>query len=260
MTDFQETPALREAMIARSEAPASKAIAIAPDLPDGYAVRGANRLRLQWRWADGQADFARAMELNPNRALTLNGYSAALAIQGRMDEAVAVARKSTQLDPLSDEAWTQLGRVLVGQHRDAEAREALQRALVLNPQQNWANFMMGNMLLSQGQAEQAMAYYQRAPDQFRTTGTAMVEFTRGNEAASKAALAKMESQYVIGFAFQIAHIHAWRGEKDEAFAWLERCLELHDAGMARLRYDPALYPLRGDPRFATLVKKMGFPK
>jgi TolB-like protein len=260
MTDFQDTPALRQAMIDQAEATAGKAIALAPDLPDGYSVRGAIRLRLQWHWAEGLADFARAIELDPNRALTLNGYSAALAVQGRSEEAIAVARKSTQLDPLSDEAWTQLGRVLMGQHRDAEAREALQRALVLNPQQNWANFMMGNLLLAQRQPEQAMSYYERAPDQFRTTGTAMAEFSRGNEAASKAALAKLETQYVIGFAFQIAQVHAWRGEKDAAFEWLERCYDLHDAGMARLRYDPAMDPLRSDPRFAALVAKMGFPK
>lgn len=53
-------------------------------------------------------------------------------------------------------------------------------------------------------------------------------------------------------------IYAWRGEKDRAFEWLDRAYEQHDSGMPRLRYDKTLAPLRDDPRFAALVKKMGF--
>ncbi|HEX3139493.1 MAG TPA: tetratricopeptide repeat protein, partial [Rhizobacter sp.] len=179
---------------------------------------------------------------------------------GRGEQAIATARKAAELDPLSDESWTQLGRALGGKHQDAEAMQALERALVLNPQQNWANFLLGNLLLSQGKVDEAMAHYQRAPEQFRTTGTAMVEFTRGNEAASKAALKKLETDFPIGFAYQIAQAYAWRGEKDKAFDWLDRCLQIHDAGMVRLQYDPAMDPLRSDARFAALVAKMGFPK
>jgi TolB-like protein/tetratricopeptide (TPR) repeat protein len=260
MTDFQDTPAQREAMIDRSITTATKAIEIAPDLPDGYSVRGSQRFRLRWDWQGAQADIARALELDPNRAVTLVQNSYELSALGRHDEAIAQARKATSLDPLSDEVWTQLGRALTATHADAEARQAFERALVLNPQQNWANFLLGNLLLSQGKLDEAMARYQRAPDQFRTTGTAMVEFSRGREQAANEALHKLESDYTIGFAYQIAQVYAWRGNKDKAFEWLDRCLELHDAGLARLQYDPAVDPLRSDPRFAALVAKMGFPK
>jgi TolB-like protein len=197
MTDFQDTPAQREAMIDRSIATATHAIELAPELPDGYAVRGNQRHRLRWDWQGAQQDLARALELDPNRAATLRSYSLALSSLGRADEAIKVARKAAELDPLSDESWTQLGRALAGTHQDAEAQQAFERALVLNPQQNWANFLLGNLLLSQGKVDEAMAHYQRAPEQFRTTGTAMVAFTRGDEAGSKAALAKMEKEYAI---------------------------------------------------------------
>jgi serine/threonine-protein kinase len=260
MTDFQDTPALRKAMIDRSIATATHAIELAPDRPDGYAVRATMLHRLRWDWQGAQADFARAIELDPNRAATLRGYSMALSSMGRGEESVKVARKATEIDPLSDDSWTQLGRVLNGQHQDAEARQALERALVLNPQHNWANFLLGNILLSQGDIDGAMAHYQRAPDQFRVTGTAMVEFTRGHEQASNDALHKLESEYAIGFAYQIAQVYAWRGQKDKAFEWLDRCFEIHDAGMVRLPYDPVMDSLRSDPRFAALVVKMGFPK
>jgi len=260
MTDFQDTPAQREAMIDRSIATATHAIELAPELPDGYSVRGNQRHRLRWDWQGAQQDLARALQIDPNRAATLRSYSLALSSLGRADEAIKVARKAAELDPLSDESWTQLGRALAGTHQDAEAQQAFERALVLNPQQNWANFLLGNLLLSQGKVDEAMAHYQRAPEQFRTTGTAMVAFTRGDEAGSKAALAKLEQDFSIGFAYQIAQVYAWRGEKDRAFEWLERCLQIHDAGMVRLQYDPAMDPLRSDPRYAALVAKMGFPK
>ena len=65
---------------------------------------------------------------------------------------------------------------------------------------------------------------------------------------------------ILAVGYQIAQIHAWRSEKDQAFAWLERCFPIHDAGLVRLPFDPAMDPLRNDPRFAVLVAKMGIPK
>ena len=260
MADFAETPAERETAIARALASADKAIALAPDLPDGYAARGNIRHRMRWDWQGSQADLAKAMALDPNNTRTLSNYGPVLFSLGRRDEGIAALRKATAADPLSDNAWSALGRLLHGAGANAEAKQAFDRALKLNPRQNWANFLLGNILLAEGKADLAMAHYQLAPDQFRTTGTAMVEFTRGNEAASKQALAKLERDYAIGFAFQIAQVYAWRGEKDQAFAWLDRSYVVHDAGLVRLPYDPALDPLRHDPRFTALVKKMGFPK
>jgi tetratricopeptide (TPR) repeat protein len=244
----------------RSIATATRAIEMAPGRPDGYSVRGNARHRLRWDWQGSLDDLARAIQIDPNRAATLRAYSLVLASLGRGDESIQQARKAAELDPLNDESWTQLGRSLAGKHQDDEARQAFERALQLNPQQNWANFLLGNLLLSKGDDEGAMAHYQRAPDQFRTTGTAMVEFTRGREEASNEALHKLESDYSIGFAYQIAQAYAWRGQKDKAFEWLGRCLEIHDAGMVRLQYDPAMDPLRSDPRYAALVAKMDFPK
>jgi TolB-like protein/tetratricopeptide (TPR) repeat protein len=260
MADFAETPAAREAAIAGSLASADKAIALAPELADGYASRGNVRHRMRWDWRGAQADLARAMALAPTDSRVLNNYGAVLFSLGRRDEGLAVLRKSVASDPLSDTAWNQLARHLHAAGRKAEAEKAFERALTLNPLQNWANFLLGNLLLSEGRVDAAIAHYEQAPDQFRTTGMAMAEFTRGNEAASRQALAKMEREYAIGFAFQIAQAYAWRGDMDRAFAWLDRSYALHDAGLVRLPYDPAMDPLRKDPRFAALVAKMGFPK
>jgi TolB-like protein/tetratricopeptide (TPR) repeat protein len=260
MADFAADPALREATIDTALASADKAVALAPDLPEGYTARGNARYRMRWDWQGAQADFAKALALDPNRAGTLINYTAVLFTLGRREQGLDVARKAVRSDPLSENAWTSLGRYAEAAGATDESRQAYARALALNPQQNWANFLLGTQLLREGNTEAAIAHYQRAPEQFRITGMAMAEFTRGNDAASRQLLATLEKDFAIGFAYQIAQIYAWRGEKDPAFDWLGRCFPLHDAGLVRLPFDPAMDPLRSDPRFAALVAKLGIPK
>jgi TolB-like protein/tetratricopeptide (TPR) repeat protein len=260
MADFAGDPAAREAMIDTALASADKAIALAPDLPDGYSARANVRFRMHWDWPGTQSDLARALELDSNRSVTLLNYAAVLFTLGHREPALEAARKAVVSDPLSDNAWVALGRYSEGAGDIAEAKKAWAHALEINPQHNWGSFLLGNQLLREGKVDEAIANYQRAPEQFRTTGMAMAEFTRGNDAASRQLLAKMEKDFAVGFAYQIAQIHAWRGEKDQAFAWLERCFPIHDAGLVRLPFDPAMDPLRTDPRFAAVVAKLGIPK
>ena len=87
----------------------------------------------------------------------------------------------------------------------------------------------------------------------------MLEHSRGNDAASRAALQALQDRYAVGFAYQIAQVHAWRGEPDQAFDWLRRGYQVRDYGLTRLRYDPIFAPLQGDPRFAALVAQVGLP-
>ena len=86
----------------------------------------------------------------------------------------------------------------------------------------------------------------------------MVEHTLRHAPESEQALDALKTKYTAGSAFQIAVVYAWRADKDHAFEWLDRAYDQHDGGMPRLRYDPTLASLHDDPRFATLVKKMGF--
>ncbi len=260
LAEFAETPELRKIAMAQVFADTDRAIALAPDLADGYVWRGTNRYRIRWDWQGAQTDLARALEIDPNDASALINYASVLFTLGQREKGLAALRKAVVSDPLSDSVWTALGRLLDAAGEKAEAKQAFARALEINPRQSWANFQLGNMLLAEGDTESAIFYYQRAPEQFRTAGMAMIEFTRGNEVASRQLLAKMENDFAIGFAYQIAQIHAWRGDKDKAFAWLERSYSLHDAGMVRLPFDTAMDPLRNDPRFTALVTNMGFPK
>jgi hypothetical protein len=88
----------------------------------------------------------------------------------------------------------------------------------------------------------------------------MVEYTRGHERESRQALDELKAKYAAGFAYQIAQVYAWRGENDLAFEWLDRAYAEHDSGMQRLRGDPFFSTLKGDPRLAALIAKMGYPE
>ncbi len=255
--DFSGTPAERAAEIKKAFANADKAIVLAPDLAAGYWVRGLLRHRLSWDWKGAQADFKQAAALSPNDVETFN-YSQALFFSGHQSEAFAMDRKATTLDPLSPEAWNVLGwhHAFAGQY--TEARVALERALELSPDAQWSAFLLGYVELKEGKTDKAADYFRRASAAFSRTGLTMVEYTLGHERESQQLLAELKEKYAVGFAYQIAQASAWRGDKDGAFEWLDHAYDQHDAGLYRLRYDPMLANVHDDPRFAALVKKMGF--
>jgi adenylate cyclase len=260
LADFAEVPDQRMAMIDTALASADHAIALAPDLPDGYLARSGIRFRMRWNWQGTHDDLALAKELDPNRAETFIGYAMVSFSLGLRDEGLAAARKAVALDPLEVGAWSSLGRLSEAAGEIAEAKRAWTRALAISPQHVWANFMFGNRLLKEGDIDGAITRYQRIAEPWSSVGMALGEFSRGNDGASRELLAKLEKDHTIGFAFQIAQVYAWRGEKKQAFEWLDRAYELHDAGMVRLPFDPAMDPLRSDPRFDALIRRLGFPQ
>jgi serine/threonine-protein kinase len=108
--------------------------------------------------------------------------------------------------------------------------------------------------------ESAAAAFAQVDGGFPLAGLAMVEHARGDAAASERALDRLKDEFGVGFAFQVASVYAFRGEKERAFEWLDIALDRRDAGMARLRVDVTLTALHDDPRFDALVKKVGYPE
>ena len=256
--DVAPSQAQRAEEIKQALATIEQAITLAPDLALGYSRRGYLRYTRAWDWQGAAADFKRALALDPNNAELLSSYSQSLFFNGHQEEAIAMARKATVIDPLSLDIWHNLGLLLFSSGQDAEARLAWQHAFDINPGARWPNYLVGYLDLKEGKIESARAHFRASDEPFRLTGTAMVEYTLGHAPESEQALDALKTKYAAGSAFQIAAVYAWRGEKDHAFEWLDRAYDQHDAGMPRLRYDPTLATLHDDSRFAALVKKMGF--
>jgi serine/threonine-protein kinase len=259
-SELAESQAQRAAEIRQAFASIEKALKLAPDLAAAYSMRGYMRFSRAWDWQGALADYQRALALDPNNAELLSTYAERLLLGARSDEALAMAQKATELDPLSITIWHRLGLVLFAAGRDVDARSAWQHAIGINAGARWPNYLLGYLDLRNGQIDRAIAHFKASDEPFRWTGTAMVEFTLGHAQISEQTLDALKTKYAEGWAFEIAAVHAWRGEKDLAFEWLERSYTQHDVGMTRLSYDPTLASLRDDPRFATLLKKMQFPQ
>ena len=140
------------------------------------------------------------------------------------------------------------------------AAVALQRAAELNPTSDVNQFNLAMVALLQGNPDRALQHLQACSEVYRLTGTAQAEHTRGNEQASREALNRLTATYSIGWAYQIAMVHAWRGESDQTFAWLERALIQRDAGLLAVNIDASMDSVRDDPRFAGILKRVGLPR
>jgi len=246
---------------ARAAAAADKAVSLAPDLGAAYAARGYERFIHDWDWAGAQADFAKALALDPADSDVHRFYGNVLACLGRLSDADAAYKRSIALDPLATAAWENMGRYLIFSRNFAAASEALRRALEIEPDSAFGLNDLGTLQLLEGNAAAALATFRKidAPE-FRLSGIAMAEHTLGQEAESHRGLDELTAHYSLQAAAQIAQAYAWRGERDSAFEWLEHAYQQRDGGMTEIKIDPLLHSLRGDPRYQALLRRMKLPE
>ena len=242
-------------------AAAEKAIALAPQRADGYFARGVVRHGALQDWTGARADLERARSLNPQSPGILAYYASVLAALGRLPEAIATYQEATVLDPLSADIPVMLSAAYLGKGQLSLAEAAAAHALEISPEHGRAARNLGFALLLSNRLPEARAAFHRSTNEtFRHMGDAIVEHSLGHAAESQRALdAILGYPFVLQASYQVAQIYAWRGETDRAFEWLEHAVEQHDAGLTYLKYDPLLARLRGDPRFATLLRKMNLP-
>jgi len=158
---------------------------------------------------------------------------------------------------LSPNAHANLGFCcyLAGRLDDAEVMR--RKVLALSP--NWlsGHFYLGRILLARNDLSGALAEMeQELSDLWRTTGLALVYHASGRSAESDAALAELKQMNPVGIWYQLADVHAFRGESDAALAALERAFETHDSGLADIATDPLLRNLHDDPRWPALVERV----
>jgi TolB-like protein/Flp pilus assembly protein TadD/tRNA A-37 threonylcarbamoyl transferase component Bud32 len=245
----------------RAEEAADKAVELGPEDASSYAARGFIRYALQWDWAGAQADFEKAIALDPGDARCQQRYGELLATEGRLIEAIATTRKAIELDPLSHSAWQTLTTYLVSTRDFAAAREASRRALEISPQSDFSLNDLGTLQLLEGRAQDALETFRKIDNEgFRLSSVAMAEHTLGHARESQQALEQVIAQHAAGAAFQIAEIYAWRGEKDQAFDWLERAYRQRDGGLVDIKTDPPLADLHDDPRYKAFLRKMNLPE
>jgi TolB-like protein/lipoprotein NlpI len=237
-----------------------KALAIDPQYGRAYAALSVIEMDYDWDFTGAFQHLQQAQALNPGDAVTLIIAANLNTYLGRTDEAIDLYLQSIALDPLSYFGHINLGLTYYAAHRLDEAADSLQMALSLNPGGPFSQYLLGKVLLAQGDAPAALlAMEQESMDFFRLIGTAIVQHAQGDAGASDAALQESIEIWGAGGAYQVAEVYAYRGEIDHAFDWLEQAYENRDGGLVYLLLDPLLANLRDDRRWEPLLDKMGLP-
>ena len=242
-------------------AAAERAITLAPDSADGYNARAYLGSTFLWDWDGASADFSKALTIDPNNSDTLYGYSKLLGTKGQLPQALVQIDKAIRIDPLVATFYSWRARILMDSGDLAAARDAYQQLLTLNPAHPNANVNLATIELLDGRPEQARtALQQPAAPGWRLVGSALVEYSLGHREQSQQALDQLIAGSGKFAAYQIAQIYAWRGQKDQAFQWLERAYAQHDGGLIVVKNDPVLASLRTDPRYQAFLAKMKLPE
>jgi eukaryotic-like serine/threonine-protein kinase len=263
LADLAENAEMVASYKRRAVDAADRAVALGPDLPDGYWARGTLRAAMQWDWPGAKSDFERALAINPRQPEALRRYATwYLSVIGKNAEAVAAMKKATEADPLYSYAWSDLALLYMKTGQYDLASAAIARALEIAPDASYAMRHLVVKALLEGKPQVALEAAERVPPgAWRLMSLSLAYHGLGREADSQAALQELERTEAHGWAFQIAQVHAFRGETDEAFRWLDRALEQRDLGLAlEAKGDPLMQKIRGDPRFATLLARLNLPQ
>lgn len=253
---YADTPEQVSAGKQRSLQLVDQAIVLAPNRPDLYVRRADFRYYTAWDFGGGQRDLDIAAKLYRTKNYNqVQNQCRLLMILDRIPEAVAIEERYVAEFPTS-EAWTLLGYHYTILGRRDDGRRALERAIAINPNDNHAHWYFGLNDLWAGEPDKALDEFDSSGDGFRFAGMAMAYHDLHETTKSQQALDLLIGKYATSYAYQIATVYAWRGEKENAFAWLDRALARRDASLVYLKFDPLMKALRSDQRYHDWLKRM----
>jgi tetratricopeptide (TPR) repeat protein len=245
---------------ARAFAAAERAIELEPELPGGWLSRGRARRAFLYDWQGALADIEKARSLSPGDAAVAGQHGLLLLARGDVAQAIAGSQQALRLDPLSPHIWTYLGQAYVSAQDHERGRAALERALDISPQYDFARWVLYADLATSGRAQEALSVAQAGRMAWiRNCGVAIAQHTLGNESESSAALETLIRDSAEDSAYQIAEVYAWRGDSDRAFSWLNRAADQRDTGIAWMKADQLLRTIRSDPRWKPFLRRVNLP-
>jgi tetratricopeptide (TPR) repeat protein len=179
---------------------------------------------------------------------------------GRFDEALQLARRAVDLDPLNAGSWEALAEAELYMGQLDQSAADSKKALEVNPD-HWSNpINLSRIYLLQGRAQGALPEIERvhyAP--YRAHLYALTYYALGRKKESDAALRELMMKYHASNAFEIATIYAFRNQTDQAFEWLERAYAQRDPSRMFTKVEPLLNSWHNDPRYAAFLKKLNLP-
>ncbi|MGI8897883.1 MAG: protein kinase domain-containing protein [Pyrinomonadaceae bacterium] len=216
-------------------------------------------------WAGAEREFKRAIELNPNYSVAHHWYAIYLSVLGRR-EALVEIRRAHELDPLSLSISAWLGRILALSGQSDQAIEQLRKTLELDPNFALAHLRLGLIYEERGRYDQAITEFKQVLKLSGGKPLGIAALAHAYALAGKRAEAQKNLDELLQLSKQrfvsptsIAVIYIALDDKDQAFTWLEKGNDVRDLNVVRLQVDSRFEPLRSDPRFVDLVRRIGIP-
>jgi TolB-like protein/Flp pilus assembly protein TadD len=259
-TLWDTTTSAVRADLDKSQADAAKAIALAPNLSEGYLARAVAYSEVL-DFKEASEEFEHALVLGPGNARVLRDYGNFAVDMGRSGSGLTAIRRAVVLDPLNSSAQGFLGRVLQVLRRYPEAIAAYKDAQALSPATPgpWVG-LIGLTYYQLGDFESARASCEQHRDNSDSRSCLAMTYDKlGRHAAAEAELAKFKAIQGDTGAYEYATIYAQWGNRAQALEWLETALRLRDPALVQLKADSLLDPLRKEPRFQAIERQLKFP-
>jgi TolB-like protein len=226
-----------------------------------HATLAEVHLIYDWDWDAAEREATEAIRLKPRGHSATGMLGEVYEALGRWDDSARLFEAALALDPLFSVWHGHLSNIRLATGRLQEAEAEQRKVLQISPTFGGAHYALGIVLLAQGKLEGALAEMQQEqPDSGRNAGLAAVYHAMGRGAESNAALAQEIRDYAQVNAEQIADAYAYRGEADQAFAWLERAYRQKDASLFLIKGDALLKNLKDDSRYKAFLRKMNLPE
>ena len=250
----------------KAKAHAAKALAIDETLAEAHETMGAVRLMYDWNWTEAERELKRAQALNPNGADAHHLYGYYLNAMGRLDEAKAEMNQAQELDPLAPMTNSDVGVDFYYARQYDEAIAQNEKTINLEPHFFIAYLWLGQAYEQKKMYAKAIETFQkgidlaeRHPQLIASLGRAYA-LSRDRDKAQKYLdeLREMSKRrYVSPYLFAV--VYDGLGDKEQAFAWLDKAYQDRSFFLIWLKVEPRFDPLRSDPRFTDLLRRVGLP-
>ena len=245
----------------KAEAAVHKALELDENLADGhYAL--ANLKQNDWEWSAAEREYRRALELNPNLAEAHHSYSFYLMVRGRYDEAIAEAKRARELDPLSLGRSAHVAVCLTVARRYDEALEFSRKTLEMDPNFAAAHGALAGAYAGKGMYREAIVEAQQTIKLGGDSPTDQIYLGKfyaqaGERRKAQEILKRLQTSKEYVSPGELTVLYAALGEREQAFASLEKAYAAHDLQLQYLSADNSFDSLREDPRFKDLMRRVG---
>jgi TolB-like protein/DNA-binding winged helix-turn-helix (wHTH) protein/Tfp pilus assembly protein PilF len=250
-------------MVAKARDAASKALQLDEELAEAHTSIAAIKCTFEGDWAGAEREYRRSIDLNPNYAIAHQWWASTLAAVGRQAEALAEIKRAKEIDPLSLQISTTAGLILYYGRQYPQATEQYKQVLELDPNFALAHTRLGEVYMAQGMKEQALGELEagvslssRQPGSLAALGYAYGVF--GNRKAALKILAELENRSDSSNQQELNRGMLYLGlrDYDQALRLFQLAKEHKTAALGNLRTDPEFDPVRSDPRFIELLRRI----